>query len=453
MMGRRAHRVPFGLARRIRSPLRRGVPMAMAAVQAGDPPNEKSWSMASRWAALVAAMDDPFPVYEELRREGSVLRGAPGQWLVLSHAAALQALRESGMSVDPRKAQRIFLAPSPGAQDAAHRPLLRQGGETSPRDRNFSLIRMDPPDHTRLRNNVSKVFTARAIQRYRPFVQETVDGILDRAASGREIDIVSELAYPLSVTVIGHLLGVPAEDRRQVATWSEHLIRVLNLTGRPEGRLEVERRALFESQIYLDGLVAARRADPRDDLLTSLIALSDEGLLTEREVTSFAMLLVAAGHETTVDLISNSVLALTRNPEALRRFAEEPSLAESAVEEFLRFDSPVQIVIRSVPEECELDGVSIRRGSRLAVVLGAANRDPEAFESPGVLDIGRKENRHLAFGGGIHYCLGAGLARLQAQVALAELVTRHPQLCPGGEGPRRRPNLVLRGLERLPVSL
>jgi cytochrome P450 len=409
--------------------------------------------MASKWAALVAAMDDPFPVYEEFRREGPVLRGAPGQWLVLSHGAALQALRESGMSVDPRKAQRMFLAPAPGAEDAAHVSRVRRGGETSPRDRNFSLIRMDPPDHTRLRNNVSKVFTARAIQRFRPFVQETVDGILDRAASTREIDVVSEFAYPLSVTVIGHLLGVPVEDRHQVALWSEHMIRVLNLTGSPEGRLEAERRAVFDSRVYFERLVAQRRGDPQDDLLTSLVGLADERLLTEGEAISFAMLLVAAGHETTVDLISNSMLALTRHPEALARFAAEPDLAESAVEEFLRFDSPVQIVIRSVPEGCELAGVSIRRGSRLAIVLGAANRDPETFESPSILDIGRRENRHLAFGGGIHYCLGAGLARLEAQVALAAMVTRHPGLRPAGDGPKRRPNLVLRGLERFPIRL
>jgi cytochrome P450 len=409
--------------------------------------------MASRWAALVGAADDPFPVYDQLRREGPVLRGAPGQWLVLSHAAALQALRDSRTSVDPRKARQIFLAPSPGAEDAAHRPLLRQRGETSPRDRNFSLIRMDPPDHTRLRNNVSKVFTARAIQRHRPFVEETVDAILDRVASRREIDIVSEFAYPLSVTVIGHLLGVPEQDRPQVATWSEHLIRVLNLSGRPEGRLEIERTAMIESQIYFQQLVAARRADPQDDLLTSLTSLCDEGLLTEREAISLAVLLVAAGHETTVDLISNSVLALTKHPQALHRFTAEPALVETAVEEFLRFDSPVQIVIRSVPEESELAGVSIESGSRLAIVLGAANRDPEAFESPGVLDIGREENRHVAFGGGIHYCLGAGLARLQARVALVELVTRHPEICLTDEEPKRRPNLVLRGLERLPVRL
>jgi cytochrome P450 len=200
-------------------------------------------------------------------------------------------------------------------------------------------------------------------------------------------------------------------------------------------------------------LLLERRAEPQDDLLTSLVGLADEGLLTEREAISFAMLLVAAGHETTVDLIGNSVLALTQHREVLRRFAEEPTLAESAVEEFLRFDSPVQIVIRSVPEECELAGVSIRPGSRLAVVLGAANRDPEAFDAPSHLDIGRQENRHLAFGGGIHYCLGAGLARLEAQVALASLVASHPGLRLAGDGPRRRANLVLRGLERLPVRL
>jgi cytochrome P450 len=246
----------------------------------------------------------------------------------------------------------------------------------------LSFIRMDPPDHTRLRNAVSKVFTARAVQELRPLIQETVDDLLDRQRESLELDVVSELAYPLSVTVISHLLGIPPEDRTQVARWSEGLLRILNATSRAEVPVGAEVSAIAQSRRYFQSLIAERQREPRDDLVSSLIASSQQGRVSSSEVLSTVLLLLVAGHETSVNLISNGTLALLRNLEQLARLRDEPGIIESGVEELLRYDSPVQILLRFAVEDTELGGKHIRHGSTLVVILGAANRRCSTTPTP-----------------------------------------------------------------------
>jgi cytochrome P450 len=414
--------------------------------QGGDAPIRRF-----TWKALVGGLDDPYPIYHQIRSEGPVVRGAPGQWLVTTHAESVRALRDGRTSVDPSKAQRVFIAASPGGRDAVRRPE-GGGGPVAPVERMLSFIRMDPPDHTRLRNAVSKVFTARAVQDLRPLIQRTVDDLLDQRMSG-ELDVVSEFAYPLSVTVISHLLGIPPEDRSQVARWSEGLIRILNATSRADAPVGAERAAMGQCRMYFQELIARRQREPRDDLVSSLIGSSEKGRVSPAEVLSTVLLLLVAGHETSVNLISNGTLALLRNRDQLDRLREDPGLIESAVEELLRYDSPVQILLRFAVEDTELGGRRIRRGSTLVIVLGAANRDPEVFADPDTLDLGRRDNRHIAFGGGIHYCLGSALARLEGQVAIGSLVQRRPGLALASDRREWRQSLVWRGLERLPVRL
>ncbi|MFN2589909.1 MAG: cytochrome P450 [Actinomycetota bacterium] len=406
---------------------------------------------AGRWKTLVSSLDDPYPVYHELRSEGTVLRGAPGQWLVLGHAETSAALRDVRTSVDPTKAQRINIAPSPGAREA--RPRVGQLDSQAPRDRLFSLIRLDPPDHTRLRTHVSKAFTVRAIESVRPFVQQTVDELLDRAAVRGELDLVNDFGYELSVNVIGHLLGVPSHQRAMVAHWSEQLIRILNAPASPSAHVQAERQAIAQSRDYFTDLIAQRRADPRDDLLGRLIQMVEEEQITMRELLSLVLLLIAAGHETVVKLISSGALALANSPDQFELLRNDPSLIEDAVEEFLRFEPPVQIVIRFMTDDVELGGKRITKGSQLAIIIGAANRDPSVFADPDRLDIRRQDNRHLSFAAGIHFCLGASLARLEAQVALGSLVGRYPRLDVLTDRVERLQNLVLRGLTSLPVRL
>ena len=406
---------------------------------------------AGRWQSLVSSLDDPYPAYERLRSEGPVLRGAPGQWIVTGHPEASAALRDPRTSVDPSKAQRVNIAPAPAGKLASSR--VGQLESEAPRDRLFSLIRLDPPDHTRLRNHVSKAFTARAVQDYRPFVQDTVDQLLDRAAARGEFDVVEDFGYALSVTTIGHLLGVPPDERPMVARWSEHLIRILNAPGSAATLVDTERDAIRQSKDYFTDLIERRRTSPQDDLMGRLIAMVEQDEITMRELLSLVLLLIAAGHETVVKLISSGILVLSEHRDQLELLHDDPSLIESAVEEFLRYEPPVQIVIRFMTEDAQLGGKRITRGSQLAIIVGAANRDPAVFPDPDRVDIRRTDNRHLSFAGGIHFCLGASLARLEAQVALATLVARHPHFQAVTGRMERLENLVLRGLKHLPVKL
>jgi pimeloyl-[acyl-carrier protein] synthase len=316
-----------------------------------------------------------------------------------------------------------------------------------------SMLVSDPPDHTRLRALVQKAFTPRIIESLRPRIIAIVGELLDRMVEkGGTVDLIADLAYPLPVVVIAELLGVPAEDRLKFQEWSGVMAASLDPLVAPElmQRVPVAREGLH---VYLRSIMAERRREPRADLISALVATEERGdVLSEPELVVMCTLLLIAGHETTVNLIGNGMLALLRNPDELTRLRADPSLVQTAVEELLRFDSPVQMTGRIALEPVSIGGHTVEPGQWILPLLGAANHDPAQFADPERLDIGRNPNNHVAFGRGIHFCLGAPLARLEGQIAIGALARRFPNLSLAGE-PRRRNQITLRGLESLPVTV
>jgi cytochrome P450 len=313
------------------------------------------------------------------------------------------------------------------------------------------MLIKNPPDHTRLRGLVHKAFTPRIVEQMRSRIQAITDGLLDRVQAAGQADLIADLAYPLPVTVIAELLGIPPEDHEQFHDWSDALAHSLDLTDEQEIYDRASRAAVALTE-YLRKVTAARRRQPQEDLLSALIAAEEGGgRLTEDELYATVALLLLAGHETTINLIGNGVLALLRNPDQLSRLRENPALLRPAIEELLRYDGPVQMTSRMALDDLEIRGQTIRAGQQVAFLLGAANHDPERFTAPQMLDISREPNQHLAFGSGIHYCLGAPLARLEGQIAIGALLRRMPELALATEAPEYRDNFVLRGLRSLPV--
>ncbi len=308
-----------------------------------------------------------------------------------------------------------------------------------------SILSLNPPDHTRLRRLVSSAFTPRRVQALRPAIERMVDDLLDGVDG--PADFVGTFAFPLPVNVIGELLGVPAADRAQFQTLIRDWSQVLDVIT-PEVLATADPAARVVRD-YLAGLAAERRLRPQDDLISALVAAEEEGdRLTEDELLTMAALLFAAGFETTTNLLANGLVALLEHPEQIPALASAP---EPAVEELLRFDSPVQLVGRVAWESTVIGGVAIEPGTRIVAYLGAGNHDPARFASPERLDLGRADNAPLSFGGGIHYCLGAPLARLEAQLAFPALLRRYPGLTLTG-GAERRDSLTLRGFTRLDVA-
>jgi cytochrome P450 len=377
--------------------------------------------------------EDPYPRYHRLRQISPVVRAEDGALVVTRYADCALVTR------DPRFAH---LPPDMlafiGYPDWAQRPALRQLFT--------SMLVLNPPDHTRLRRVVSGAFTARRVQALRPAIEAMVDDLLDPMAG--PIDFITAFAFPLPINVIGELLGIPAADRAQfqplVRDWAQVLERIT-----PEVLSRAD-PAATTIRDYLWELVARRRRDPGTDLISALVAAQDEQL-TEDEVLTTAALLFAAGFETTTNLLANSLVALLEHPAWLGQLGDRPELAQPAVEELLRFDSPVQLVSRVVTEPVELGGTTVAAGERVVAYLGAGNRDPERFADPDELRLDRADNAPLSFGGGIHYCLGAPLARLEAQVALPALVRRFPELSIAGP-PTRRDSLTIKGFTSLPVN-
>jgi cytochrome P450 len=339
-------------------------------------------------------------------------------------------------------------------RDLANYDLLMQGiGEDRPlmqMQRKWMLL-MNPPDHTRLRTLVTKAFTPRVVESLRPRIQEVVDQLLVAVQEAGAMDVIADLAYPLPVIVIAGMLGVPAEDRESFKGWSRDLARTLDPIITPEV-LTAGDEATVAFIDYFRALVAKRRKDPQDDLLSGLIAAEEQGdRLSEDELLATAVLLFGAGHETTMNLIGNGLLALLRNPHQFEKLRDDPSLAPSAVEEFLRYDGPVQMTARTALEDVEINGRTIAKGQQAVILLGAANRDPAQFADPDRLDLTRRDNRTLAFSHGIHYCLGAPLARVEAQIAINTLLRRLPALRLQTEELEWRETVTLRGLKALPA--
>ena len=317
------------------------------------------------------------------------------------------------------------------------------------------MLNSDPPKHTRLRTLVSKAFTPAAVERLAPIIQRIVDEAVDAALARGGMEVMHDLAYPLPVTVIAHMLGVPPEDRDQFKKWSDDITAtagniMANLTP------EHYRQALQSTReltAYFRKVVAERRSQPRADLLTAMAKAEEQGdRLSEAELFANAVLLLNAGHETTTNLIGNGIWALLRFPEQKRRLREDPSLANTAVEELLRFDSPVQFTSRLLKEDVTVSGKTLRAGQMVLLLLGAANRDPAQFADPDQLDVGRQDNKHVAFGMGPHFCLGAPLARLEGRIVLQTLLNRLPGLRLDGPEPEYRDNFNLRGLKALKVA-
>ena len=336
--------------------------------------------------------------------------------------------------------------------------MLRDHARFANADRVFvetismSLLELDPPAHTRLRLLVSKAFTPRAVVRLHGRIQQITDELLDAVAGTQRFDLVSALGYPLPVTVIAEMLGVRPRDLDLFKGWSNVLALSVNALLTPD-EVRAIKRAADDAYAYFETIIDERRRQPRDDLVSALLAAEEEGdRLTREEMLAVMLLILVAGNETTRNLIGNGMLALLRNPAELRRLREDPGLLDSAVEELLRYDSPVQLDDRTVREDVEIGGKSIRAGKRVVAIIGAANRDPEVFDDPETLDIGRGDKSHLAFGRGIHYCLGAALAVLEARIAFASLLDRFPSIRLAAK-PRYRDNVVLRGLDELWIEV
>jgi cytochrome P450 len=393
--------------------------------------------------------DDPYPFFHLLRDREPVHKTTFGVYLLTRHADAAAAVRDPRLSSDERHSE-LYEAFERSRDDRLTSPGVF-GDEMG----QAVMLFLDPPDHTRIRGLVSKAFTPKVVERLRNRSQELVDGLLDTVAArgdGR-MDVITDLAYPLPVVIICELLGVPAADHVTFQQWSRVLAGSIDpsplRTPEQETRIGAAAEAFVE---YFSDLIARRRESPRDDLLSALIAAEEAGdRLSEPELLATAMFLLIAGHETTVNLIGNGTLALLRHRDQLDRLRDDPFLDRNAIEELLRFDSPVMITQRITLDEYEIGGVTIPARQQIIPLLGAANRDPAAFPEPDRLDLSRDAAaRHLAFGGGHHFCLGAALARLEGQVAIGTLVRRFPELELAGD-PVRRETFTLRGLEHLPV--
>jgi cytochrome P450 len=314
------------------------------------------------------------------------------------------------------------------------------------------MLLKDPPDHTRLRNLVFKAFTPRMVEQLRNTIQAITDRLLDEVQEKGELDLMAALAYPLPVTVIAEMLGIPRDDQDQFHDWSNALARSLDLTDDTAVYDEAS-QAAADFTDYLADLAEQRRRQPQNDLLSALVAVENEGEhLTANELYATSSLLFVAGHETTINLIGNGMLALLRHPDQLALLRENSGLMKTAVEELLRYDSPVQMTSRMALADIEYKEHTFKRGTQVAFLLGAANHDPERFEKPSQLDITRQKNQHLSFGGGIHYCLGAPLARLEGEIALTTLLRRMPNLQLATEAPEYGDNYLLRGLKSLPLT-
>jgi len=386
---------------------------------------------------------NPYPLYARIRSEDPVHWDEPmGFWALTRYADVVSALHESRFS----KAQ--------GMAAALNRLPEAERETAAPVYRSFSrqMLYADPPYHTKLRGLVNKAFTPRVVQRLRPHIQQVVDELLDAVQEGGRMDVIQQLALPLPVTVIMEMLGLPEADRSQFKKWSDDCFAVLGVVRRAPHLMEQARQSLSEFTDYICDLHEQLHHHPKDDLLSALVTVEEQGdVLNHEELVANSMLLLAAGHETTTNLIGNGLLALLRHPDQMQKLKGDPSLIAAAVEELLRYDNPVQIVWRLATEDLEIGGKRIDQGQIVNVVVGAANRDPAQFPDPDRLDLSRGEFRHAGFGLGIHFCIGAPLARAEGQIALNTLLRRMPGLRLESEALEWQESPTFRGLQSLPV--
>ena len=385
----------------------------------------------------------PYPRYAELRESAELHRTPDGFWVLTRYEDVLTAVRDARLSSHPRHAPERR---GRGGPDAVEIPLIGDGTIEI-------MLTADAPDHTRLRRLANKAFTPRAVEGLRPRIVELVDRMLDRAEERGELDVMHEIAEPLPVMVICDLMGVPVEDQDQFKPWSEAIARMLD-PDVDEAALQRAIPAVMGFVGYFAGLIEERRNAPREDLLSALIQAESEGeKLSQPELFAMIILLFIAGHETTTNLIGNGTLALLRNQDQLSLLRRDPGLAVAATEELLRFDSPVQVTIRTATCDLEVNGIPLSKGESVICGLAAGNRDPRYVESPEELRLERGKPTHLSFSNGMHYCLGAPLARLEGQIAFAAMATRFGSLELAVDEPPYRDHFVLRGLAALPVAV
>ena len=358
---------------------------------------------------------DPYPVFDRLRGQGRALWHEPmGMYLAFRHADADAVLRS-------RRLGRLFTPREPTDVWGTFNWLHAD-----------SILDSEPPKHTRLRALVAKAFARGHVERLRPRVRQLANALLDEVEGNGRLDVVTDYAEPLPVMVIAELLGIPEHEQAPLRPWSQDIVKMYELDRTPEQEARA-RQSSEEFAEYVAVLAKRRRASPGDDLVTHLVQVEEAGeKLDEHELIATCVLLLNAGHEASVNGFGNGVVALFRNPDQLDWLRRDPGgIAETAVEEFLRYDAPLQLFERTATEDVEVAGVTLRRGEKIAALLGSANRDPEVFQAPGRMDVTRAPNRHLAFGAGIHHCLGAPLARLEMQISLPVLLERLPGAAPG----------------------
>ncbi|MFE7443211.1 cytochrome P450 [Streptomyces chartreusis] len=391
-----------------------------------------------------AFLADPYPAYAELRARGRVHYYEPtDQWLVPHHADVSALLRERrlGRTYQHRFTHEDFGRTAPPPEHEPFHVLNDHG-----------MLDLEPPDHTRIRRLVSKAFTPRTVEQLKPYVRQLAGELVAGLVEAGGGDLLTDVAEPLPVAVIAEMLGIPESDRGQLRPWSADICGMYELSPSPE-TAEKAVRASVEFSEYLLELIAARRKEPGEDLISGLIAAHDEGdRLTEQEMISTAVLLLNAGHEATVNATVNGWWALFRNPGQLSALRADHSLIPSAIEELMRYDTPLQLFERWVLDEIEIDGTTIPRGAEIAMLFGSANHDPEVFEAPAALDLTRKDNPHISFSAGIHYCIGAPLARIELAASMSALLEQAPTLRAAAD-PDRKPNFVIRGLEGLRVEV
>ena len=388
-------------------------------------------------------MANPYPLYQELRDQAPV-HWSPGfdNWLVTRYSDVVSGARDPRLS-SARMATFLGQLPESARDDVL--PLVRMASA--------SLAFTDPPDHTRLRALVNRAFTPRVAESMRPRIQAIVDELLAKVQDGERFDLIADFAFPLPAIVIAEVVGVPPEDRSRLKRWSDNMIAFAGNRFLPD-RAMVAQRNQLEFRDYVNDIVAKRRLEPKDDLISSLIAIEDEGdVLSEDEMLALIISFLVGGHETTTNLIANGMLALLRHPDQMQKLRDDPSLIGTAVEELLRYDSPVQRINRVATEDLEVGGELIGKGQFVLLMLGAANRDPAQFPNPDRLDITRQSNRHVSFGYGIHFCVGAPLARVEGQVAINSIVRRLPRLSLEGDAVLEyEKNVAFRALKSLPLT-
>jgi cytochrome P450 len=385
---------------------------------------------------------DPYPVYARLRETEPVYWDpASSAWVLTRYVDVARALH------DPRLASARAGAMQVQAGRPGLEPLFDFVGRMMPVT--------DPPQHTRLRGLVNKCFTPHAVEALEPFIQRLVDQLLDRAAGQGRMEVIRDFAFPLPAAVICRLLGAPVTDAARIKQLCDDLFLFIKgaLAATTDEEYQTSLQAALDLKAYFRPLVAERRQSPGSDLLSALVRVEEQGdRLSDEDLYANASLMLQAGHESTVSLIGNGTLGLLRFPEQWQKLRDDPSLVPHAIEEFLRYEAPIHYIQRQAAEDMDMGGKHIERGHMVSLMLGAANRDPAQFPNPDRLDIERAPNKHLAFGAGHHFCLGAPLLRLEARIAFASLSRRFPKLRLSGAPPQYREDFNLRGLKALEVA-